>query len=125
MTNQDPQVGERSEHFANVALYLVFTILSCGLFNLYWNYRQMDACNELLGRDEFNFVLWLILSFITCGLYHLYYQYKMGSALNEIQRKYRMPISEGLPALSVLAAFFGFGVVADCIHQVEINKIVS
>ena len=122
----DPaQTREHSQHFASVALYLVLTILTCGIFNLYWNYRQMEACNDLLGREEFNWGMWLLLSIITCGIYHLFYQYKMGEAINEIQRDFQVPIAEGLPALSVVAAIIGFGVVADCIHQVEINKIVG
>ena len=104
---------------------LLLTILTCGLFNLYWNYKQMGACNDMLARDEFNWALWLILSIVTCGIYHLYYQYKMGSAINEIQRGRGMAVTEGLPALSLVAALFGAGVVADCIHQVEINKIIA
>lgn len=116
---------EHSPHFASVAVYLVLTIVTCGIFNLYWNYRQMEACNELLGRLEFNFVTWFFLTIITCGIYHLFYQYNMGQAINEIQRDRQVPVAEGLPALSVVAAIVGFGVVADCIHQVEINKIVG
>lgn len=110
-------------HFASIPLYLVLTLATCGLFNLYWNYRQMEACNELLRRDEFSFVSWLLLILITCGIYHLFYQYKMGAAINEIQDLAGLPVTDGLPVLSVVAAFFGVGIVADCIHQNELNRI--
>lgn len=108
---------------ASVALYLILTIVTLGLFNLYWNYRQMQACNELLERSEFSWLLWILLCVVTFGLYHFYYQYKMGDAINEIQDRYDLPFTEGLPILSVVAAVIGFGVVADCIHQHELNKI--
>ena len=108
---------------ASVALYLILTIVTLGLFNLYWNYRQMQACNELLGRGEFSWLLWILLCVVTFGLYHFYYQYKMGAAINEIQDRYDLPFTEGLPILSVVAAVIGFGVIADCIHQHELNKI--
>ena len=108
---------------ASVALYLILTIVTLGLFNLYWNYRQMQACNELLERREFSWVLWILLCVVTFGLYHFYYQYKMGAGINEIQNLYDLPFTEGLPILSVVAAVVGFGVVADCIHQHELNKI--
>ncbi len=113
------------EHRANIAIYLLLTLLTAGLFNLYWNYRQMRSCNELLGRREFGWLAWLLLSLITCGIYHLYYQFKMGGALNEIQRRFGAPVTDGLPVLSLVAAIFGVGVVADCIHQHEINKIAD
>ena len=118
-------VVEESPHHASIPLYLLLTILTCGIFNLYWNYRQMVACNDLLARNEFSFVLWLLLTLLTCGLYHLYYQYKMGAALNEIQAQLDFPVTEGLPILSLVAAIVGFGVVADCVHQHELNRIDS
>jgi len=120
-----PEGYDRDEgrHTANIALYLVLTILTVGIFNLYWNYCQMRSCNELLGRQEFSFVLWLLLVILTCGLYHFYYQYKMGAAINEIQRLENLPVTDGLPLLSLIAAVLGVGVVADCIHQHEINLI--
>ncbi len=116
---EPPQMQEVS-----IALYLVVTLLTCGLFNLYWNYRQMFVCNELLERDEFSWPLWLLLSIVTCGIYHLFYQFKMGAAINEIQDRRGVPVTRDLPVISVVAAILGFGVVADCIHQHELNKIL-
>ncbi len=118
--SEEPGLGY---HYANIALYLVVTLVTCGIFNLYWNYRQMESCNALLRRDEFSWILWLLLTIVTCGIYHFYYQYKMGAAINEIQERFGYPVSEGLPILSVVAAIFGVGVVADCIHQYELNRI--
>ena len=120
-----PPYGDdpRRSYALSIPIYLVTTILTFGLFNFYWNYCQMRACNELLGRDQFSFGLWLLLCIITCGFYHLYYQYMMGAAINEIQHSNRLPVAKDLPIISVFAAFFGFGIVADCIHQHEINKI--
>ncbi len=115
----------RSRHYASIPLYLILTILTFFLFNLYWNYRQMQACNDLLGRDEFGWWTWLLLTLLTCGIYHFFYQYKMGAAINELQHDRDMPVTEGLPLLSVLAAVLGFGIVADCIHQYEINRLVA
>lgn len=118
--NYDDRPGR---HTSNIALYLVLTLLTLGLFNLYWNWRQMRSCNELLGRREFGFLWWLFLTIITFGIYHLFYQYKMGAAINEIQALLELPVTEGLPLISVIAAILGVGVVADCIHQYELNRI--
>jgi len=113
----------RNPYYASIPLYLVLTVVTLFLFNLYWNYRQMVACNELVGRREFRWGTWLLLSLLTCGIYHLFYQYKMGAVINEIQERLDQPVTEGLPLLSVLAAVLGVGIVADCIHQYEINRL--
>lgn len=120
-----PRREAYSEHYASIPLYLLITILSFFVFNLYWNYRQMQACNDMLGRKEFSFLTWLVLIVLTCGIYHLFYQYRMGSAINEIQERFDLPVTDGLPLLSVIASILGFGIVADCIHQHEINLIVT
>jgi len=116
---------DEGRYYANVPLYLVLTIVTAFVFNLFWNYRQMQACNDLLDRDEFSFPTWLLLCIVTCGIYHFFYQYRMGAAINEIQEIRELPITENLPVLSVIAAILGVGIVADCIHQFEINKIVE
>lgn len=116
---------DERDHTANIALYLVLSLLTCFLFNLYWNYRQMEACNDLLDRDEFSFWVWLLLCFITFGLYHFYYQYQMGTAIVEIQERRQLATTDALPVLSVIATLFGFGIVTDCIHQLELNRIVG
>lgn len=119
------EYGDERQYAVSIPLYLVLTIVTAFLFNIYWNYRQMEACNDLLDRDEFSFLLWVLLCLVTCGLYHFFYQYKMGVAINEIQEMRSLPVTENLPVLSVVAAILGVGIVADCIHQFEINKIVA
>jgi hypothetical protein len=77
------------------------------------------------NRDEFRFWTWFLLCFITLGLYHFYYQYQMGAAIVEIQVRRGRPTTDSLPILSVIATLFGVGIVADCIHQLELNRIVE
>ena len=122
----DPRYAyEQRDHALSIPLYLVLSLLTCFLFDLYWNYRQMQACNDLLGREEFHYWLWLFLCVITLGIYHFFYQYQMGKAIVEIQRRRGREVTEGLPILSVAATLIGFGVVADSIHQLELNRIVE
>lgn len=116
---------DKSQFNINIPIYLIFTILTCGLFNIYWNYVQMKACNYLLEREEFNFIQWLLLTILTCGIYHIFYQYKMGVAILEVQKRYNKNLFDALPILSCLLTAFGFSIVVDCIHQQEINKLVQ
>ncbi len=113
-----------SEHYRSIPLYLILTVFTCGLFNLYWNYRQMVACNDMLGEDEFSFWMWFLLSLVTCGFYHIYYQYRMGSVIVEIQREQGERENKDLPVISLIFSFI-FPIIVDCIHQNEINKLAS
>ena len=122
---KDPTLGDKSQHNLSIPLYLILTILTCGLFNIYWNYRQMEACNDLLGKKQFEFWLWFLLSIITCGIYHIFYQYQMGSVIVQIQRNNDKATFENLPIISVIVTILGFCIVVDCIHQNEINKLVT
>jgi hypothetical protein len=106
----------------SIPLFIIFTIITCGLFNLYWNYKQMEVCNRFLGRGEFNFFLWLLLSLITCGIYHFFYQYKMGSVITNIQAAKGARVFENLPVISVVVSIFGGSLIVDIIHQYELNK---
>jgi len=115
----------QSKYNRSIPLYLILTIITLGIFNLYWNYLQMEACNTLLKRTEFRFGRWILFSILTFGIYHIFYQYKMGSAIVEIQRSNNKQVFESLPIVSLFTTLFGFSIVADCIHQHEINKLVG
>lgn len=117
--------GLYDEHYASIPKYLIITIITFGLFNLYWNYRQMQACNDLLDENEFSFFTWLLLIIVTIGLYHIYYQFKMGRAIVDIQKSMNERTFDLLPVISVLVTIFGLSIVVDCIHQNEINKLVE
>ncbi len=112
----------RSQFQRDIALNLILTILTCGFYGLYWKYKQMQACNYFLRRNEFSFWEWFFFSIITCGIYHIYYQYKMGSVIVDIQKAMHKNISDSLPILSCVLSVFGLFIIVDCIHQHEINK---
>ena len=122
-THSSPQPITPRSHI-NIPLYLILTILTCGIFNLYWNYRQMETCNLLLNRREFSFWIWLLFAILTCGIYHIFYQYKMGAAIVEIQLLMNQELFDKLPLVSVIVTILGFSIVVDCIHQNEINKLL-
>jgi hypothetical protein len=113
------------KHHLNISVYLILTLITCGIYNLYWNYKQQQACNQLVRKEEFNFLTWLILIICTCGLYHLYYQYKMGEVIMQIQSDKNLIVKTNLPIVSLILSLIGLSIVADIIHQSEINKIVS
>ena len=112
-----------SEHRIEIAAGIILTVITCGLYNIYWNYRQMKAMNALLGREEYQFAMWLILTIVTCGLYHIYYEYKMGSDLFTWLKEHGREVSPNLAITGLLLSCFGLTVIADAVYQHEFNKL--
>jgi Domain of unknown function (DUF4234) len=113
--------GRASEHVRSIALSILLTLVTCGLYNLYWQYRQMQSVNDLLERDEYSFWPWLLLTLLTCGLYHIYHEYRMSE---DIARSTgRDPKSNR--RIAVVLSVFGLSIVVDAIQQSHINAQFS
>ena len=112
-----------SEHHVDVAAGIIFSVVTCGLYNVYWNDRQMKAMNALLGRAEFSFGRWLLLSVLSCGIYHIYYEYRMGSELQEWLTQNGRPVNPHLAVIGLILSMFGLTVLADAVYQHELNKL--
>ena len=90
----------------SIALGVVFSILTLGIYYFYWQYKQMETLNAWLGREEYNFVLWLVLFFLTCGIFELYYEYQMARGINEIQENNSLHTNQDLALICVLGFYF-------------------
>jgi hypothetical protein len=110
-----------SEAVRGIALGIVLTLLTCGIYGLYWQYKQMATLNAWLGRDDFSFAMWFFLGILTCGIFQIYYEYKMAKGINEIQELEGMRVNSELALISLLLALFGLGIVSLAIQQSDIN----
>lgn len=112
-----------SEHHIEIAMGIVLSLVTCGIYNIYWNYRQFEAMNALLGREEFKFVPWLLLSLVSCGLYHIYYEYKMGAELYGWLKANGRDADQNLPIMGLVLSCLGLTIIADAVYQHEFNKL--
>lgn len=105
----------------NIALCILFTILTCGIYGLYWmvvlNDDMLDALNEY-GTSG---TLVLVLDIVTCGIYGLYWIYQMGQRVDRLNAMYgRRSDNSGL--LYLLISILGFSIVAYGVTQNELNN---
>jgi|GEM_PF-2416863 len=107
-----------SDHVRNIGMDIILSIITCGIFNIYLQYRQIAALNEMTQPHRYSFSMWLLLSIVTVGLYHLYHKYRMSEDIYRV--KNGQAGSE--PILHILIAAFGFVIVVDALQQVEINR---
>lgn len=109
----------------SIARYVILSIITLGIFNIYWQYIQMKFVNLITGEERFSFVKWLLFTIVTCGIYHLYYEYVMGREITMLQERFGLSKSGDLPAISIVLSILGLTLVTDAIQQREINMIVD
>ena len=112
------QAMDDSDHVRNIGMDIILTIVTCGLFNIYLQYRQIAALNDMTQPHRYSFSMWFLLTLVTLGIYHLYHKYRMSEDIYRV--KNGQAGSE--PILHVLIAAFGFVIVVDALQQVEINR---
>ncbi len=67
---------------------LVYSFVSCGLYQTFWFYRACQEINAYLGRDAAPFWKIFLLTSVTCGLYAIYWQVtQCGVLVQEMQQR--------------------------------------
>ena len=102
--------------YRSIAEGIILTLITCGIYNLFWNWHQMETCNELVCREEFSVGKIYLLSLVTCGIYFVYYQYCMGGVIVEIQRKRSEAPYENLPIVSLFLSL-----LQSCCYQCHLH----
>jgi hypothetical protein len=108
---------------SNIVTDIIFTLLTCGIYGLFWQNRIFKSVNTLIDQQRFSFWPWFFLTIITCGIYNMYIQYVLGKALMEGQAAEGARVNDTLPILGLLLTIFGLGIVVMAIEQNEINTL--
>ena len=109
----------------NLALYIILTFVTCGLFGLYWFCTLNDDTNKVSGHpEEMSGIVALILAIVTCGIYGLIWSYNMGTRIDEAKAKRGMPGGNSA-MLFLILTLVGCGFVAQIIQQSELNKLAE
>lgn len=102
----------------SIPLAIIFTIITCGIYGLYWMFKLNDEINQLAGETEATSgAMVIVFSLITCGIYHLYWLFKMGERCEKIKG-----YNGSLNVLYLVLGIFGFAIIAYCLIQDTINK---
>lgn len=106
------------EFVSSIAADIFFTLITCGIYNLFVQNRQIKALNYMLKGNKYSFIKWLLLAICTCGLYHIYHQYIMSKDLDFVSGGK----NPNLPVISLVLTFFGLSILADAFIQNVINE---
>lgn len=106
----------------NVAVCIVLTLVTCGIYGIYWFICLTDDANTVSRTDGVSGVLAFILSLITCGIYSLYWLYKQGEKIDDA--KTALGATKGSNGiLYLILGILGFSIIAYALMQNELNKM--
>ncbi len=107
----------------NIGLAILFSILTCGIYSIYWFIKMTDESNALSGELEMSGGMAFLLTIVTCGIYTLFWNYKMGKKMQIAQQRAGVPAADN-SVLYLILAIFGFQIISYCIIQSDINALV-
>lgn len=68
----------------SIALYILLSIVTCGVFGWYWMYTLTEDINKITGnKDDFSGGIAVLLNIVTCGIFGIYWAYKQGEKLDK------------------------------------------
>ena len=103
----------------NIALCIIYSIITCGIYQIYWFMKITDETNELSGNTTLaSGGMAFLLTIVTCGIYGWYWAYKMGEKIDII--KGTPNANSGI--LYVILQFFKLGIVNYCLIQDTLNN---
>lgn len=104
----------------NIALAIIFTVLTCGIYSIYWMVKINDDSLKLAKEEGPSGVVVFLLTLITCGIYGYFWSYKMGICVDKMKGNQNSVTG----ILYVVLALFGVGIVSYVISQDAINNRV-
>ena len=113
----------------NIAVAIILSIVTCGIYLYYWLYCIAKDSNEL-SRQQGNFDgltdpgMVILLSIVTCGIYLFYYMYKVSKQLANLRfaNGYRV---EDNSVICLVLSIFGLSLVSIAIIQNTINDTLK
>ena len=115
----------------NIAACVIFSIITCGIYGLYWIYKITEEVNKITDHmDDTSPGIVILLGIVTCGIYYIYWAYKIGEKLKGYYAGKKTPQGEDLPILYLILMIANYiacgicAIVCYCLMQDQINKIV-
>lgn len=108
----------------NIALCIILSIVTCGIYGIYWFVCITDDMNTAMEEQGTTGVVALLFAFITCGLYTYYWAYKMGEKVDYIKSRNGVP-SSNTGILYLILCVLGLSIVTWALVQNELNQVAD
>ena len=109
----------------NIVLYVILTVLTCGLWGLVWFFQLGGDIQAVRGDAKPNTLVDFLLTMVTCGLWGFYVAYQWPILLQEPMRAREIHVDSNLPVISLVLCFFGFQIVSLILIQSAANQALT
>lgn len=105
----------------SIAMCIFLTIITFGIYGLFWMYRLNNEVNEL-AQDPIapGGGMVIFLCFVTLGIYSFFWLYKMGQKCDMIKQ-----VNGSSGILYLILGIIGLGIVSYALIQDTINKVLE
>ena len=108
----------------NIAVCIILSIITCGIYSLYWYVVMTNEANQLSGRPGYTSGgVSLLLMIITCIIYGLYWAYQMGEKIDLAKQMRGWPAGNNGVVYLILQLVFPIAGYA--LMQNEINHLIA
>lgn len=113
----------------NPALVILFSIITCGIYELYWLVATTNDVQRNLKTNDGSCRsggMVILFSIITCGIYMFYWWFKMGKRVAQLQADYGVNPSDNSAIHLILMFIGGIGAIINPIlMQSNLNSVVD
>lgn len=101
-----------------VILVILFSIITCGIYSIYWMYVTANELNECDKQEPLrNYIVAILLSIVTCGIYGIYWMYKFYKKVDIVTQKDNFLLNFLLSLL--VTPLISMAIVQDSINKLE------
>ncbi|BCA85625.1 hypothetical protein EsVE80_11480 [Enterococcus saigonensis] len=112
-------------HRRSVIAVILFTLITGGIYGVYWIYITTRDLNEFTGDYRIKPGWTLLFGLLTCGLYMFYWWYKINDLIMAAQIKAQRPFRSDNKLLFVVLRIFGLAIINMAIVQSDLNDIYT
>ncbi|MBQ9885895.1 MAG: DUF4234 domain-containing protein [Lachnospiraceae bacterium] len=110
----------------DIAMCVILSIVTCGIYGIYWFVTLTDDVNAASGEQgATSGGISALLTIVTCGIYGIYWAYKQGERINKAKQLRGLPDDTNTPILYLILYIVGLGIVANAIMQNELNQLIE
>ena len=107
----------------DIATQIILSVLTCGIYSLYWLATITDDVNNLLDeKSNTSGVTIILLSILTCGLYLIYWNYDIGKKLSILGEKYNIEVNNNGSLIYMILSICKLDLVSYILIQSDLNK---
>lgn len=105
----------------DIATQIILTVITCGIYGLYWIAEINDDVNTLREDYTTSGVTVVLLSILTCGLYLIYWNYDIGRKIYNLGQENGKDINDNSIIYMILSIIKG-DLINLILIQSDLNK---